>query len=84
MFQIETIIINTSLIQITEKSIPENFRATNSSTPSCNETFTSDQKAKKDFNSTAVPTDFQQPLHKAARFPAYFNALDLLKSDPKK
>lgn len=41
MMQIETIILNTSLIQITEKSIPGEFKApysnsTTQSTPLCN------------------------------------------------
>lgn len=35
MMQIETIIVNTSIVEIKEKSIPDNFRSTNSSTQ-CN------------------------------------------------
>jgi hypothetical protein len=86
--QIETIIINTSLIQITEKSIPENFlKATtvNSTTTSCNEgslNLNDHGKLKKNFNDTTAPEDFQ-PI-KPAKFPSYFSTLDLLKPNSKK
>lgn len=85
MMQIETIILNTSLIQITEKSIPENFLRTNiNSTSTCNENQLNenDEKVKTSFNATPISPDAFHPLNKAARFPSYFNTLDLLK--PKK
>lgn len=83
MMQIETIILNTSLIQITEKSIPENFLKSNINATSCNEnSFTGNDnaKAKINFNSTPITDAFQ--LNKAGKFPSYFNNIDLLK--PKK
>lgn len=85
MFQIETIILNTSLIQITEKSIPENFlkSPTINSTATCNESLVnSSEKIKANFSGAA--TSQFQPLDKAAKFPSYFNTLDLLKANSKK
>lgn len=79
MMQIETIIINTSLIQITEKSIPENFLKSTTNSTMCNE---SQEKIKPNFNDSTAPPEFQ-PIHKAAKFPTYFNTLDLLKANPK-
>lgn len=80
MFQIETIILNTSLIQIAEKSIPENFLkpfTTNSTT--CNENpLNSSEKMKPN-----VTTPQFGQLDKAAKFPSYFNRLDLLKDNSK-
>lgn len=87
MMQIETIIINTSLIQITEKSIPENFlKSTNNSTTCTESSLNLDMadKSKKNFNVTATTEMFQPlPLSKAAKFPSYFNTLDLLKANSK-
>lgn len=87
MMQIETIIINTSLIQITEKSIPENFLKSTSNSTMCNESQLNldlSEKSKKNFNETAAREDFQQmPLNKAAKFPSYFNTLELLKANSK-
>jgi hypothetical protein len=78
MFQIETIILNTSLIQITEKSIPENFLKPVTNSTSCNENpHNASENIKGSFNNTAKPQF--QPLEKAAKFPSYFNTLDLLK-----
>lgn len=85
MMQIETIIINTSLIQITEKSIPENFLKSTTNSTTCNENqLNLNDKSKKTFNVTASSDEFQPlPLHKAAKFPSYFNTLDLLKANSK-
>jgi hypothetical protein len=82
MFQIETIILNTSLIQIAEKSIPENFlKTTTMNSTTCNENpLNSSEKMKPNFNDTT--TGFEQL--KAAKFPSYFNRIDLLKDDSKK
>lgn len=82
MMQIETIILNTSLIQITEKSIPENFLRSNINVTSCTESHHEEIKIERNFNDTPLTPDAFQPLNKAARFPSYFNAVDLLK--PKK
>lgn len=85
MMQIETIILNTSLIQITEKSIPENFLKSNSNSSYCSEnSFAGSEEVKKgSLNDTApIPqSDAFQPI-KATRFPSYFNTVDLL--NPKK
>lgn len=87
MMQIETIIINTSLIHLTEKSIPENFLKSNTnSTSSCNDSQlnpTARRNVKGTFNGTTAAEEFQ-PLNKAAKFPSYFNAIDLLKANSKK
>lgn len=79
MMQIETIIINTSFIQITEKSIPEDFlKSSNNSTTSCHGPL-EDPEVKTHFNDTRSPPEDFQPLPKAAKFPTYFNTLDMLK-----
>lgn len=87
MMQIETIIINTSLIQITEKSIPENFLKSTTNSTTCTENplnLDMADKSKKNFNVTATTEMFQPlPLSKAAKFPSYFNTLDLLKANSK-
>lgn len=84
MFQIETIILNTSLIQIAEKSIPENFlKSSSMNSTTCNENpLNSSEKIKNNFNDTTTP-QFEQ-LGKAEKFPTYFNRMKLLKEDSKK
>ena len=85
MMQIETIIINTSFIQITEKSIPENFLKTTNNSSTCNEiplNLNEPAEVKKHFNDTTGAASVQfQPLRKPAKFPSYFNTLDLLKAN---
>ena len=92
MMQIETIIINTSLIQITEKSIPENFLKSSSSpanSTACNE-LPDSQKMKRNFNESSTSNEDFQPLrsssnfYKGAKFPYQLNSLDLLKANSKK
>lgn len=87
MMQIETIILNTSLIQITEKSIPENFLKSSTNATTCNEGHLNiNEKVKENFNATAAAEGVNefQPLRKSTKFPSYFNAIDLLKSNTKK
>lgn len=84
MMQIETIIINTSLIQITEKSIPENFLKANTNSSMCNENqlnLNLHENLKKNYNETS-PKVFE-PLRKTQKFPS-FNTLDFLKANSKK
>lgn len=85
--QIETIIINTSFIQITEKSIPEDFLKPSSNSSTCNESplnLNESAGVKKHFNDTRTAPDEFQPLPKATKFPSYFNTLDLLKANSRK
>lgn len=84
MMQIETIIINTSFIQITEKSIPENFLKPSYNSSTCNKHLLNQQtRDKKHFNVSAETDDFQ-PLTKATKLPSYFNTLDFLKVHSRK
>jgi hypothetical protein len=78
MLQIETLIINTSLIQITEKSIPSSFKiAANHSTTSCNEK--EPLKSSQEFNSTKNIQDMPSmgPLNE--KISSYYNSFDFLK-----
>lgn len=84
MMQIETIIINTSFIEITEKSIPENFLKTSNNSSMCNENPLNERSVKEHFNDTRTTPDEFQPLPKASKFPSYFNTLDLLKAHSRK
>ncbi|CRK92670.1 CLUMA_CG006311, isoform A [Clunio marinus] len=76
MMQIETIILNTSLIQISEKSIPVNFlrKKNNYNSTMCNESnvnFNSQEKiVRRDINEKATNGEnFQKFRKKAAEFP---------------
>lgn len=79
MVQIETLIINTSLIQITEKSIPENFKMSSNLT-TCNENPVLLTKVgianSTTFNSTNNLQPTIGPLNKD-KFPSYFNHFDM-------
>lgn len=68
MMQIETIILNTSLIQITEKSIPIEFKTYSNATqtPMCNEERSSFGDAKE-----------QRKFKFGAKFAPYFSSFDL-------
>lgn len=88
MMQIETIIVNTSLIQITEKSIPENFlksQAANSTT-SCNESIAASRRGEQSFNRTSGPDVFQGPEMplRTSKLPYHLNSLDMLRANSKK
>lgn len=68
MMQIETIILNTSLIQITEKSIPGEFKAPYSNstqTPLCN------NESRSQGNLDSFDETKRQPF-KRAKFAPYF------------
>jgi hypothetical protein len=86
MLQIETIIINTSLIQIAEKSIPENFlKPTGSNSTSCNDDSSFDlshEKSKENFMGK-LPSKKYPPLQRDMK-PYHFNSLNYLKDNSKK
>lgn len=73
MMQIETIILNTSLIQITEKSIPGEFKvpySNSTQTPLCN-----NEKAPRNLNGFE---ESKKQAFKRAKFAPYFGpAFDL-------
>lgn len=87
MMQIETIIVNTSLIQITEKSIPENFlKSPANATTTCNENIAAIRRDERNFNRTSGPEAFggtDMPL-RTSKLPYHLNSLDLLKANSKK
>lgn len=84
MMQIETIIVNTSLIQITEKSIPENFLKTPANSTTCNENVAASRQDGRDFNQTSGPEVFPEMPLRTSKLPYHLNSLDLLKANSKK
>lgn len=89
MMQIETIIVNTSLIQITEKSIPENFLKANpaaNATTSCNESIAASRRDERNFNRTSGPEVYREPDMplRTSKLPYHLNSLDLLRANSKK
>lgn len=80
--QIETIIINTSLIQIKEKSIPENFLKSGNASYANQLNMNEEEKIKKNLNNSAEDV---RPLKNDAKFPSLkFNTIDFLKPLTKK
>lgn len=76
MMQIETIILNTSLIQVNEKTIPGKFKTYANSTATqaqmCNE--------RRRRNFVVDPTKKDDPIQEAAKFTPYFQSFDLSNS----
>ncbi|CAO1300096.1 unnamed protein product [Diamesa tonsa] len=84
MMQIETIIVNTSIVEIKEKSIPDNFRSTNSSTQ-CNvphKTSVTNQTKPEKIMKTLVQTDFANRTDKFKNN-FFINNFDILQKNSK-
>ena len=84
MMQIETIIVNTSIVEIKEKSIPDNFRSTNSSTQ-CNvpdKTSVTNQTKPEKIMKTLVQPDFANRTDKFKNN-FFINNFDILQKNSK-